>query len=157
MKISNIVLVCIIKSTFALGLADYVPEFIMPSQEDPDLPVKPLVEVKRNASDTTSYCNRMQNKGDNVFCEKKVNTAIAKAMTYKGNAVADNSSIVENSVTGNYAKSTVNQNALQDQPTRDVIQKSGNNFLVPIKPSDSVNFNVNPTNLNQQLEVNIKY
>ncbi len=158
MKILYVLLVCIIQSTFALGVADFVPSFIMPSQEDPNLPVKPLVEVKRNASSgDTWYCNQMQNKGTNVFCEKKVDKAIAKVMTYKGSIVADNSKMVENSATGDYAKSTVNQNSLQDQQTRDAISKSNNNFLVPIKPSNDVNFNVNPVNPNQQVEINIKY
>jgi hypothetical protein len=157
----NIIRVCffylLIINTWALGLADFVPGFIEPKateSSDPNLPIKPLVNSKRNSSSGSGgswYCNRTQGDvSNNVFCNNEVDTN-GRVITYGNNANADKSKVVD--ITSNPAQTTANQSALLDQSTKNELDKSKNNFSLPIQPSKDVNMNVGQN----QLDVTIKY
>ena len=153
-----------INNCYALGLADFVPGFLVPSNvneaglADDTLPVKPLVDVKRNSSQTNSwYCARSQAGGarSNVFCNKDSSSAVAQALTYESNPTADRNKVVDNSVTGSKLNlnTSSNQSTLQDQQLKNAINKNQNNFLVPIQPSNDVKMKINA----QQVQFNIQY
>lgn len=145
-------------SACALGLADFVPGFITsgPTESaDPNLPIKPLVNVKRNSGASgTWYCNRTQNGGsgggNTVFCKDNASDTVARAITYD-NTTGDKSQMVD--ITNQAAQTTANQTALIDQATKNEIDKSKNNFSLPIQPSKNVNVNVGQS----QVDFNIKY
>lgn len=149
-----------INNSYTLGLADFVPGFLVPSDisessgADETLPVKPLVEAKRNSSQTNSwYCTRSQS--NNVFCNKNTNLAVAHVLTYESNPNADNNKVVDNSVSGTKLNlgTNSNQNTLQDQQLKDALEKNQNNFSVPIQPSNDVKMKINA----QQVQFNIQY
>jgi spore maturation protein CgeB len=144
-------------NSMGLGLADFVPSFLVPSQhkesDTAHLPVKPLIAVKRNASSSGSwYCNRLHNSVSNVFCNESNSSTVVKKVTFDG-TTGDKTTVVDNSVAGNYAQSSANQSALQDQQTKNAIARNQPDFSVPIQTSKDVNMNVNQ----QQIEINIKY
>lgn len=142
---------------YALGLADFVPGFLSThsSESSDNLPVKPLVDTKRNASaNKTWYCNRVQqNAAANVFCNKNNGSATVKFVDVNSGEDGDKTAIIDNSASGNYAQSSSNQGALQDQSTRNALAQRNGQFAVPIQPSKNVNLNVNQ----QQIQVQIKY
>lgn len=144
--------------SYALGVADFVPGFMTaaPTENaDPNLPVKPLVNSKRNASAGSSwYCNRAQNDsngGNSVFCKGNASDTVARVITYESTDSADKSKVVD--ITNQAAQTTANQNALLDQSTKNELDKSKNNFSLPIQPSKNVNMNVGQN----QVDFNIKY
>ena len=158
-----------IKSIGALGLADFVPGFLVPanvnesSGADESLPVKPLVDAKRNSSETDSwYCahNKQQSVG-NVFCNKNSSSGVAgRVLTYESSPQGDTNQMVDNSVVkaGGVPKSigpntSSNQFTLQDQQLKNAFDKTQNNFSVPIQPSNDVKMNINQ----QQIQFNIQY
>lgn len=153
----------------ALGLADFVPGFLVPanvsesSGADDTLPVKPLVDAKRNSSETDSwYCahNKQQSVG-NVFCNKNNSSAVAgRVLTYESSPQGDTNQVVDSSVVraGEGLKpvgpsTTSNQFTLQDQQLKNAFDKTQNNFSVPIQPSNDVKMNINQ----QQIQFNIQY
>ncbi len=158
-----------INTAGALGLADFVPGFLVPanvsesSGADDSLPVQPLVDVKRNSSETDSwYCahNKQKSVG-NVFCNKNNSSdVVGKALTYESSPQGDTNQVVDNSVVkaGGIPKpigpsTTSNQFTLQDQQLKNAFDKTQNNFSVPIQPSNDVKMNINQ----QQIQFNIQY
>jgi hypothetical protein len=158
--IHALVLSSMFSVSLALSMSDFVPGFLTGKSNkesaviDTQLPVRPLVEVKRNASGSdTWYCNRMQNTVSNIFCEKNRSSQVVKQITYDGSKIADQSRMVDNSTTANYAQPSANQSALQTQETKNLIQKYQDNFTVPVPTGKDVKMNINQ----QQIEFNIKY
>ncbi|MBP9723078.1 MAG: hypothetical protein KBD64_08005 [Gammaproteobacteria bacterium] len=149
----------------ALGLSDFIPDYLVPAKESNEsralmgsAPVKPLVETKRNSSATKSwYCNRNQNNAGNVFCKKNDDNQIVHSLTYnESDASGDRTNIVDNAVADkNYLgqDTSANQTTLQDKEVKDSLQKSQGGVFVPIQPSKDVNMNINQ----QQVQFNIKY
>lgn len=146
----------------ALEVNDFVPGFLMPTPESAELelPVKPLVDTKRNGSATTSwYCNRNPNSTDqneNVFCNKNGNGSTVKNLRYESASISgDKTAVIDNTVTGVKIGGTTsaNQNTLQTPDLKNSIQKSQGGFMVPIAPNNDMNMNINQ----QQIQFNIKY
>lgn len=147
-----------VSNVYALGVSDFVPGFMTsaPSESaDPNLPIKPLVDSKRKTSaSNTWYCNRAQGEGhggNSVFCKNHVNDTVARVITYGTNNNGDRSQVVD--ITNQAAQTSANQNALLDQSTKHELDKSKNNFSLPIQPSKNVNVNVGQS----QVDFNIKY
>lgn len=154
-KIVRILLICLLSTNVvALGLADFVPGFMSSEPKessDPNLPVKPLVEGKRNSSaGSTWYCNRTQNGPSNVFCKNNASDTVSRVITY-GDGNGDKSKVVD--ISNQAAQTISNQTSLQDQSTKSELDKSKNNFSLPIQPSKDVNMNVGQN----QVDFNIKY
>lgn len=148
---------CCISDIYALGIADFVPGFMAgdPTESsDPNLPIKPLVNTKRNSSSSQSwYCNRTHNDGErsNIFCKDNASDTTARVITYGNNDGGDKSKMVD--ITNRAAQTTANQSSLLDQPTKNELDKSKNNFSLPIQPSQNVNVHVGQS----QVDFNIKY
>ena len=137
-------------------------DYLLSSTQSNDLTanVKPLVEVKRNSSSSTSwYCNRNSTNSVNVFCNssnqsndmllyKDANKASVNDKTNYQTEIGNvNQPPIANQSTGS------NQNTLQDQETKNAMQKYQGGMSVPLVPSNEVKMNINQ----QQLQFNIKY
>lgn len=148
-----ILFIALVGRAYTLALSDFVPNFLVPDKESSNnQPVKPLIDLKRNASGPSWYCNRMKNAANNIFCNKNDSSgAVAKIINDNGSR--DQTAVVDNSASGNYAQSNSNLAALQDQKTMDYNLRQPSNFSVPIQPTKDVNVNVGQ----QQIEINIKY
>lgn len=148
----------------ALSLTDFVPGFLLPEDhaesDAANLPIKPLVDPKRNASsgEKTWYCTRMQNGVSNVFCNK--NTDVTKVITYGNNVKQDKPNVIDNAAASN---NDINQNmaarttSFQDQKVTNLLQKQQdqiqNNASIPLQPAKDVKMNINA----QQVQFNIQY
>jgi hypothetical protein len=158
MNLLAIVLVFCIAGSYALDVDDFVPAFLMPtkSESSNDEPVKPLVDIKRNSSSTTSwYCNRNHGNSVNVFCNKNNSSQVVYSVTYESSPNAQANKIIDDSVAGTDVTQNTysNQKTLQNQDVRNTLEKTQGAFALPISPSDDVKMNINQ----QQVQFNIKY
>jgi hypothetical protein len=148
-------MLCINKG-IALKTSDIVPGFLMPEYKessDSTIPVKPLIETNRNDNnaDASWYCNRTKEGQNSVFCNKDTDNANNReSISYNNDKNSDKTSVVDISTT---AKTSSDQSALQDQHTKEALQRQQNNLSVPIKPTKNVDVNVGQ----QQVQIKIKY
>ena len=153
-------IICLVYPNFVggIGLEEFVPEFLRPSSESyasNTIPVKPLVEVKRNSSEDKSwYCNRNKINVNNVFCKNNNAFTVDSSGNTESKVLGDRTAVVDNSIQGSkIGQNTIaNPTTLQDQEVKNTLQKQ-NGFLVPIAPSSDVKMNVNQ----QQIQFNNKY
>lgn len=140
----------------ALELTDFVPGFMIADpveSSDSSLPVKPFVSTKRgNKANGSWYCNRIHNDNNNVFCKNDSESdAAIRVVTHYNSTSTDKTKVVD--ITDQSGETNVNQAALLDRATKNELDKTRNNFGVPIQPSEKINMHVGKN----QVDFNIKY
>ncbi len=151
--------------SYALGLADFTPSFLLPKESQ---------AIKNNNSaiinNNPSINNVIINKCDQPIVENKLfpNSVVYKQIESSNNLnitvlannkhlmtekpIDDNRSIDNNSIF-TINPTTVNQTALQDQEVRNAINSYKSTYMLSIKPEDNINMSMG---LNE-LQLSIKY
>jgi hypothetical protein len=160
-KCKLLILNLLISFSHALGTSDFVPGFMTSGTNtetaDSNLPIKPLLDTKRNNnSGEVWFCSNEQKKSNigvnnSVFCKSNASDAVARSATYNDSSNADKSKMVD--VTNKITQPTANQSSLLDQSTKNELDRYKNGFNLPIQTGENVKMTVGQN----QIDFKIKY
>jgi hypothetical protein len=152
---------------FAIGLADFVPNFV-PSfltASSKNTPVSTgvvnsntIIEshgIYEDNAITADYCNTSNPKlRDSIFCNRSANNV----QTAKVNVDTSNVNTSDYSYKGAINTTAPNLNSLQTKTLQNAINNYNGSYMLSINPSNDVNIGIgaNVTGINS-LKFNIKY